>query len=889
MELKTTYSQAHDMVRATLAREQAALAQTQSLTQTLREDRSALDARVRQQLSLGDQVEAVATRKEQITLEVQETEHDVTELNFILNETKRRAAQMRTNVEGVRQDNQALVEPEIERLQSLMTDAREEMQAVETAAEKVHGDNDAVATDMGAVQAEHSAIKEQLGALRQEWSRVVDDPGRISKQISSVRTAITEVGAEVSKLLSRIGEANKASMAAMARREECDRLRRELDSGMEAHRADVEDRERDVAELAKSIQQEKAETHDLKTRRIALEAELVAARNDLKNARATHASTSAAYDRAKKELRRRVDAANSQRSLVPNAEGEIGTSQQDLKAFRDEAADVAKSRLDTKKEVDVFVHQVLLAEHGELGIVEQLKSTLEQEAALEAERDQWRTEEALCKKLMSSLQAQRDVKSRELGRMTDEEKGTAEESQMKSLQLTDLTKQAKEVNGKLRQFSKLYDVVKNERNTYVSAIQASAQALAEMKERIKILHNEAEILQNESIEKDKALAKERLAHARAAEERNQKQFDRNKCKAMYSERQKDVQQQILKIDRLNSVIDKLEKQMLELKSQYEGAVEARNLTGIQLIDRNDELCVLYEKSNIHETTLSRGTQALSAVEQDLGELDVKQRDVMREIAVVKRKFPKLPDVAETLLTLQAQLKQEKELAERLCVELENPSLSKRWQPLKGIDDDADRLEEKIGVLEKRLNRKREELLEKELVLEELGTLATRLEGRVKGGRDGDAGAGAITANELNARLKALTRKTMATMSELSMYQATSMKLEREKAELVAQLQEATARAEEGEVPSQSALEEWGRTQRRLQQDADRQAAAAATAAAGEAPIAAVRTTAEPRPNAYIPDEIGIPKPYGRNAPLKPTAPGAGMRHFRKPAPQPVDI
>ena len=29
-----------------------------------------------------------------------------------------------------------------------------------------------------------------------------------------------------------------------------------------------------------------------------------------------------------------------------------------------------------------------------------------------------------------------------------------------------------------------------------------------------------------------------------------------------------------------------------------------------------------------------------------------------------------------------------------------------------------------------------------------------------------------------------------------------------------------------------------------------------------APAQITRTTAEPRPNAYIPDDIGIPKPYG---------------------------
>lgn len=51
----------------------------------------------------------------------------------------------------------------------------------------------------------------------------------------------------------------------------------------------------------------------------------------------------------------------------------------------------------------------------------------------------------------------------------------------------------------------MYEEVKNARNKYVSQIQNSSQDLAEMKERIKILQNEVEILRNESAEKDRAL------------------------------------------------------------------------------------------------------------------------------------------------------------------------------------------------------------------------------------------------------------------------------------------------------------------------------------------------------------------------------------------------
>lgn len=42
----------------------------------------------------------------------------------------------------------------------------------------------------------------------------------------------------------------------------------------------------------------------------------------------------------------------------------------------------------------------------------------------------------------------------------------------------------------MKEFSALYEVVKNERNKYVNLIQSSSQALAEMREKIRILVNE---------------------------------------------------------------------------------------------------------------------------------------------------------------------------------------------------------------------------------------------------------------------------------------------------------------------------------------------------------------------------------------------------------------
>ena len=46
--------------------------------------------------------------------------------------------------------------------------------------------------------------------------------------------------------------------------------------------------------------------------------------------------------------------------------------------------------------------------------------------------------------------------------------------------------------------------------------------------------------------------------------------------------------------------------MTVFRSNYEQMIEKRNYTGIMLIDRNDELCILYEKSNIYEEVIRQG-------------------------------------------------------------------------------------------------------------------------------------------------------------------------------------------------------------------------------------------------------------------------------------------
>ena len=75
-----------------------------------------------------------------------------------------------------------------------------------------------------------------------------------------------------------------------------------------------------------------------------------------------------------------------------------------------------------------------------------------------------------------------------------------------------------------------------------------------------------------------------------------------RAQSEYQKRQELVKRNIIETEKQNYVINSLERDMLKLKAQYINAVEMRNATGVTLIDRNDELCILYEKINLQEQT-----------------------------------------------------------------------------------------------------------------------------------------------------------------------------------------------------------------------------------------------------------------------------------------------
>merc|ERR1712050_396760 len=132
---------------------------------------------------------------------------------------------------------------------------------------------------------------------------------------------------------------------------------------------------------------------------------------------------------------------------------------------------------------------------------------------------------------------------------------------------------------------------------------------------------------------------------------------------------------------------------------------------------------------------------------------------------------------------------------------------RKWRKLGGEDLDPQTLKVKITDLEERLNDKKESLLEKELILEEVTALSDKLRQQAVDGRQGTMEL-SQKVNVFQSRIKDVTRKMMATVSELSMHQATAHKLAKERDEVCERAMTARERFNAGQAPTDTADAEF---------------------------------------------------------------------------------
>ncbi|KAL3853073.1 hypothetical protein ACJMK2_016653 [Sinanodonta woodiana] len=795
--------------------------------------------------------------------------------------------------EYARMPKQGEIEKKIKELQAAADEMKKEISQRQLEAKTLREDLEHAQRQCSLDSKEYEKLQDKLENLKGDLVQVNAVPSQIAKEADKLARQKNEIENNFKQLENEYQELLEHKIQLEQKFSELEDEKNEMDIEVEKQRTVLGEKDRELELLQKDFEYAKDREGVLTGDKATLELNLRHAEFEKKSQHELLSRKTREKDRdlrnlKKAELQLKVAEENLNHTKLLH---EKVKSQVD--ALPKDDGTLQKKREELQKEVESTKRA--LGQQNSLTRVEhvRLEASAAEEQNLLYEQSDLRIEVVELTRLAAIKADEREQKARDFMRAEMRYHKAVEDLKTKQLQIQDHQKKHQEMLLKLKEFAQLYDVIKNERNKCVNLIQTSTQKAAEMREKIKILQNEIEILRTAVMQKDRHLQKQKLKHMNSIVMRDSMRNEVAKQQHIEEEMHEKREQQKMDISKLNMMINQAEEQMTKLRNRYEKAVSHRNERGIKLIERNEEVCIFYEKVNTQDQMIRNGNVELQCREEEIRFLKMQLNEELRAIELLRKQMPNKSNLEDELVTLQIQLQDCQDRMLELEKELENPYDESRVRYLEGKDPPPAELHEKIEDLEMRLAQKEEQLLEKDLIFEQVTRLSNRVRSKAEGGKD-DTLELAKKVNELQSKIKDTTRKMMAMVSELSMNQANAMKQQQQLKEAEAELEQCYIRMEKGEPPNDEVAREWLRylqDEERRHRDKDEKQLREEEEEQYQI-SGGVTTTAEPRPNAYIPDddsELPIPRPYGKHAPFKPSEAGTTMRHIRKPVPKPIEI
>lgn len=344
----------------------------------------------------------------------------------------------------------------------------------------------------------------------------------------------------------------------------------------------------------------------------------------------------------------------------------------------------------------------------------------------------------------------------------------SDDVKMADLTILDLQKKIAEADAKLKQQQNMYDTARTERNHYSKVLLEAQDEISEMKQKCAIDTNNIKQYKEEIEYHRNDLIKATYERKKVEKERDATLQQKATIESQLKESQQLIETQEKEIIALNKKVQESEVERMRQRKEYEAVINERDMLGTQLIRRNDELALLYEKIKIFQSNLSKGEAQYHERVDELRSFRLKVQDLQRQLKNARGTAQQVVTLRQDLNQAQAELIQEKLRVKALSEELENPLNVHRWRKLEGSDPTTFDMLQKIQTLQKRLIAKTEEAAEKDMLIkdfeERYGALKVRL-ARQPGPE--------VAQQELQytANLREKTKQMKAMAAELNTYQA----------------------------------------------------------------------------------------------------------------------
>ncbi|KAL8274220.1 hypothetical protein Esti_001809 [Eimeria stiedai] len=310
--------------------------------------------------------------------------------------------------------------------------------------------------------------------------------------------------------------------------------------------------------------------------------------------------------------------------------------------------------------------------------------------------------------------------------------------------------------------------VRRQCESYANQMQVATQGLAELVERQKVLASELHVFSQDIKAKEATTQAIALQCLKALQQRAVLRNQHSRLLQKIAKCNEEVEQSMLTSERLNCCLSEMEETMRTQKDAYERAVESRNLTGVHLVDRNDELCLMWERSNALGKPTLLGKPERGCLGQELSRLKTRVGELKHQLQQQQKRCLELPQLADEVSGLNEQLAKERINTKRLCLELENPNGGRRWRETGRPEPSMEDLKAREKELHKQLRAKQSQLIDLELQLEELDAVNEELQKKVS--PDRELGVELLQRlGSLRQRVDDIQRKKRCLSSEALMY------------------------------------------------------------------------------------------------------------------------
>ncbi|RTG89664.1 uncharacterized protein DC041_0012048 [Schistosoma bovis] len=329
---------------------------------------------------------------------------------------------------------------------------------------------------------------------------------------------------------------------------------------------------------------------------------------------------------------------------------------------------------------------------------------------LEQEIMNYRDEALKQRQIIYKLERERDHYIMDASELTKKILTNMDELKLREMQIFENKKKIAEYETKLKQQQNLYEAIRNDRNLYNKQLIHTQNELIELKKQLKLLIQQMNQLKNDITQRDMNLIKEKLEKNKIEKSNEQLLMNINQLKLQINENINYIELQKNEENKLIQLINDINNERNKEKINYNQLLNERDLLGSQLIRRNDELLLLYEKLKIQQSILNKGELQYNERINDINILKKEIKNLRHEKSILKINNKKLTDFKIEINRIEKNLLKEKIKAKALEDELQNP--------INGSDPSTYEMIQKIQALQKRLISKTEEVVEKELLIQE---------------------------------------------------------------------------------------------------------------------------------------------------------------------------